>query len=168
KLLGFDYEIVFKKGVDNVAADALSRVNQGAELLQTIVSSMSSDVMDQIKASCQNDDTMQQLIKSLKDNSYKGNKLSLEGDLLKRKGKIMVDNKVELMKQLIAYFHESAVGGHSGGKTVIMVVVDRLSKYAHFMPLAHPFNASQVAQVFLDDVYKLHGLPESIVSDRDK
>ncbi|GJX58361.1 retrotransposon-related protein [Tanacetum coccineum] len=123
KLLGYDYEIVFKKGVDNAAADALSRVNQGAELLQTVVSSVSSDVMNQIKVSWQNDDTMQQLIKSLKDNSYKGNKLSLEGDLLKRKGKIMVGNEVELRKQLIAYFHESVVGGHSG----VLVTTKKLS-----------------------------------------
>ncbi|GKF58862.1 putative mitochondrial protein, partial [Tanacetum coccineum] len=56
----------------------------------------------------------------------------------------------------------------SHGKSVIMVVVDMLSMYAHFMPLAHPFSASQVAQVFLDEVYKLHGLPDSIVSDKDK
>ncbi|GJW35690.1 reverse transcriptase [Tanacetum coccineum] len=40
----------------------------------------------------------------------------------------------------------------SHGKSVIMVVVDRLSNYAHFMPLAHPFSANQVAQVFLDGV----------------
>ncbi|GJW90770.1 reverse transcriptase [Tanacetum coccineum] len=56
----------------------------------------------------------------------------------------------------------------SHGKSVIMVVVDRLSKYAHFMSLSHPFSASQVAQVFLDGVYKFDGLPNSIVSDRDK
>nr|GEY86454.1 retrotransposon-related protein [Tanacetum cinerariifolium] len=174
KLLGYDYEIMYKKGVDNGSADALSRVNQGAP------------------NSCY----------------YKGDKLTLDGDLLKRKGRIMVGNDVGPRKQLIAYFHEGTVGGHSGvlecdvcqrqkpdlsaypgllqplpipgriwaevsmdfieklpnsqGKTVIMVVVDMLSKYAHFMPLSHPFNASQVAQVFLDGVYKLHGLPESI------
>lgn len=56
----------------------------------------------------------------------------------------------------------------SQGKTVIFVVVDRLSKYAHFMSLNHPYNAQQVAQCFLDNIYKLHGLPTTIVSDRDK
>ena len=56
----------------------------------------------------------------------------------------------------------------SGGKKVIMVVVDRLSKFAHFLPQAHPFTAIVVAHVYLDNIYKLHGTPTSIVSNRDK
>ena len=49
-----------------------------------------------------------------------------------------------------------------------MVVVDKFTKYVHFIPLAHPYTATQVAQAYLDLVYKLHGLPQVIVSDRDK
>jgi len=54
----------------------------------------------------------------------------------------------------------------SHGFTVIMVIVDMLSKYAHFLPLAHPFTALQVAQLYFDQIYKLHGLPKAIISDR--
>ena len=55
----------------------------------------------------------------------------------------------------------------SEGKSVIMVVVDRLTKYAHFCALSHPFNASTVATAFMETVQKLHGTPKIIVSDRD-
>lgn len=50
----------------------------------------------------------------------------------------------------------------------IMVVVDKFSKYAHFLPLSHPFTAFQVALVFMDAIFKLHGLPVAMISDRDK
>ncbi|GJU22229.1 retrotransposable element Tf2 [Tanacetum coccineum] len=44
----------------------------------------------------------------------------------------------------------------SQGKIVLFVVIDRLTKYAHFIPMSHLFTASQVAQVFMGNVYKLH------------
>ena len=49
-----------------------------------------------------------------------------------------------------------------------MVVVDRFTKFAHFISLTHPYSAQEVARVFLDQVMKLHIIPNSIVSDRDK
>jgi len=50
----------------------------------------------------------------------------------------------------------------------ISVVVDKFSKYAHFIKLKHPFSALQVAKIYMEQVYKLHGMPMVIVSDRDK
>lgn len=47
-------------------------------------------------------------------------------------------------------------------------MVDKLSRYAHFLPLKHPFTAFQVATVYISNIFKLHGLPAAIVSDRDK
>jgi hypothetical protein len=53
----------------------------------------------------------------------------------------------------------------SGIKNVILVVVDILTKYAHFLALSHPFTAQTVARLFIDDIFKLHGLPMAIVTE---
>lgn len=53
------------------------------------------------------------------------------------------------------------------GKSVILSVVDRFSKFCHFIPPAHPYTAETVAQAFFADIVRLHGVPQSMVSDRD-
>ncbi|WVZ84215.1 LOW QUALITY PROTEIN: hypothetical protein U9M48_031269 [Paspalum notatum var. saurae] len=53
------------------------------------------------------------------------------------------------------------------GKTVILTMVDRFSKFAHIIPLAHPYTATTVARAFFTEIVRLHGIPSSIVSDRD-
>jgi hypothetical protein len=57
---------------------------------------------------------------------------------------------------------------NSGSANCILVVMDKFLKYAHFVPLHHPFTAAAVAQHFLHHVYMLHGMPLAIISDRDQ
>ncbi|GKC03690.1 retrotransposon-related protein, partial [Tanacetum coccineum] len=211
KLLGFDYDLTYKKGSDNAAADALSRLPNNGEFNAIILYKIDDNV---------------------------SMKYTWKAEELRRKGKLVVGSDVALRTQLMSVFHNEPVGGHSGvhatikklgslfywkklskdvktfvrkydvcqrnkpnleaypgalqplpipdkvwqdvsmdfidglpsshGKSVILVVVDRLTKYAHFIALSHPYTAVQVARVFLDHIYKLHGMPKTIVSDRDK
>jgi hypothetical protein len=55
----------------------------------------------------------------------------------------------------------------SQGKDVILVAVDRLTKYAHFLALSHPYNVQKIADLFMNNIVKLHGLPASIISNKD-
>ncbi|GMJ00774.1 hypothetical protein HRI_003746600 [Hibiscus trionum] len=50
----------------------------------------------------------------------------------------------------------------------ILMVIDKFTKYAHFLPLAHPYTALDIANAYLSQVYKLHGSPTISISDRDK
>ena len=52
------------------------------------------------------------------------------------------------------------------GKDMILVVCDRLSKMAHFVATTEGILAEGLARLFRDYIWKLHRLPESIVSDR--
>ena len=54
------------------------------------------------------------------------------------------------------------------GKNVILVVVDRLTKFRHLLRLTHPFSAQEANKVFLNLIIKLLGVPKTIVSDKDR
>jgi hypothetical protein len=47
------------------------------------------------------------------------------------------------------------------------MVIDRFSKYGHFIPLGHPYTATTVAWAFFDNIVRLHDIPCSIISDQD-
>jgi hypothetical protein len=56
---------------------------------------------------------------------------------------------------------------HVNGKSSILSIVDHFSKYCHFIALGHLYTAESVAQAFFTDIVRLHGMPQSMVSDRD-
>lgn len=55
----------------------------------------------------------------------------------------------------------------AGGYDSIKVVVDRLSKFGNFLMLKHPFTAKQMAEAFIENIVSRHGIPKTIVRDRD-
>lgn len=52
-------------------------------------------------------------------------------------------------------------------KSIILVVVDRLAKYAHFLAISHPYTAQSIDALIFGHIHKLHGLPNTNVNDRD-
>ncbi|GAA0169205.1 hypothetical protein LIER_40718 [Lithospermum erythrorhizon] len=152
RLLGLYYVIQYKRGKENMVADALSRIHHEESHLSSITTIQPS-WMTEVAKTYRLDTKIQHIVVALvlSPDSHPG--YVYKNGLVRYKGKILVKS-----------------GGlpKSDYKDVIFVVVGRLTKYAHFIPLSHPFNATVVAKAFMDYVYKLHGLPGHIVLDRDK
>lgn len=235
KLIGLQYHFQYKKGVDNKSADALSIVGQffacsSVSLVQPL---WIQEIVNSYAVDMQAQKLLQELaVISPNDQGYE-----LVGGLIKHKGRVWIGENSALQTKIIAAFHCSAIGGHSGvqatfqrihklfvwsnlcssiqefvqqclicqqakhelckspgllqplpipqgvwqdisldfieglplsdSKNVILVVVDRFTKFAHFIPLKHPYTAQHVASVFLDRVASIYGLPKTMVSDRD-
>jgi hypothetical protein len=49
----------------------------------------------------------------------------------------------------------------------IMVVVEKMSKATHFIPVKSTHKAVNIAEIFMREIFRLHGIPKTIISDRD-
>jgi hypothetical protein len=237
KLMGFQYQIVYKKGSENRVADALSR-RPHSELQAMAISASQPLWLLTIVDAYQQDPIAQELLQKLSVAPETDNSFSLLNGVIRKNGKIWIPAVASLQQQIITEFHATPLGGHSGipvtlrrlkqlfawqGMTAtvhkfvqsclvcqqskpdrakypgllqplpvpdaawqvvsldfiegmprsgrynsILVVVDKFSRYAHFIPLSHPFTAETVAMAFMDIIFKLHSMPEQIISDRDR
>jgi hypothetical protein len=237
KILGYDFEIVYKKGKQNVVADALSRKDEYVEAFLCAISIIQPDWIIEARDEWKNDEKVWTLIQRLQQDSSASDTFTWKNDSLWYKYRLYLCKNSQLKQKVLLELHTSPVGGHSGflktyhrvkkdffgdglktnvqrfveecvvfqqnkvetiktpsllqpllipsqhweevsmdfiiglpkseGNSVIMVIVDRLTKYAHFCALSHPFKASTVATAFMETVQKLHGSPKIIVSDRD-
>jgi hypothetical protein len=237
KILGYDFEIVYKKGKQNVVADALSRKDKDVETFLCAILIIQPDWIIEARDEWKNDEKVWTLIQRLQQDSSASDAFTWKNDSLWYKDRLYLCKNSQLKQKVLLELHTSPVGGHSGflktyhrvkkdffwdglktnvqifvaecvvcqknkvetiktpsilqplsipsqrwekvsmdfitglpkfeGKSVIMVIVDRLTKYAHFSALSHPFKDSTVSTAFMETVQKLHGSPKIIVSDRD-
>lgn len=236
KLLGYNFEIVYKAGKNNEVADALSRKRSDIEM--AAMGGPKWRDWEVLQQEIANDMFLQKIITDLQTDAMSHKGFTIDNDVLLFKDRLVIPQNSSMLNALFEEFHASPTGGHageertyqrivnevfwvgmkkdilarvkacevcqrnkqlsgsvagllqpiplplrvweelsmdfieglpkSGGMTTILVVVDRLSKYAHFLAFKHPFNAQSVAEVFNKEIVRLHGVPEAIISDRDR
>lgn len=238
KLIGYNFEIHYKPGKENLVADALSRVLEASTGLCATVSSLIFPLFNQLQQFYATHPAGKQLITKLCESSTMQRNFSYRAGILYFQERIFIPREAAIIPSLLEEYHSSPLGGHSGikatisrlsavfywpgmyadvkhfinsysichynkystqppygllqplpvpqqvwedismdfvtnlhvssNKTVIWVVVDRLTKYAHFIALPTHFTTSYLASMFLSEIHRLHGTLKTIVSDRDR
>jgi transposase InsO family protein len=236
KLLGYDYEILYTPGKQNVVADALSRVDSTA-VFQAF-SQCQPLLLQQLQNFYATHPIGVTLMSKFQNLSSPSTVFTIKQGILYYHDRIFIPLETGFRATLLQEFHDSPLSGHSGirgtiarlaaafawpnltkdvklyikaclicqqskystqktpgllqplpipsevwadismdfithlppskGKTVIWVVIDRLTKFAHFIGLPTGFSAATIAPIFMTEIHRLHGFPTTIVSDRDR
>lgn len=111
--MGFEFEIHYKEGTSNKAADALAR-KQGAELLPLLLDNAEEGLLEAIKASWLTDNTFQTIITDLTHSPTSHPKFTWHKEELRRNNKLVVGSDSRVRKLILQWLHDSALGGHSG------------------------------------------------------
>nr|KYP31763.1 Retrotransposable element Tf2 [Cajanus cajan] len=237
KLLGFDFQIIYRAGRHNLVVDALSRPTDSPDSVLLALSSLIPAFLHQWQNFFQSDLDGKALIHKLTTDTQLGDKYTVRDGLLYFQNCLFVPEVFDFRRKLMTEYHAIPIAGHSGvktslsrlaasyhwpsmaadlrrvikgcpicqqnkyetqkprgllqplnspskvweevtmdfitslpsshGYTVIWVVCDRLSKYSHFVALPTHFTAQHLAQRFMQEIFRLHGAPKAIISDRD-
>ncbi|GJV52365.1 ty3-gypsy retrotransposon protein [Tanacetum coccineum] len=144
KLMRFDFVIEYKPMVSNQVADTLSRSYGDEENVTMYFIVLRQPMMGLVNDLKGENETLEEL-------------RGLHVKPLPMPTKVWEDASMDFITGLPV----------ANGLTVILVVIDPLSKYAHFGTLQTSFNALKVVELFIEIVVKHHGFSKTIVSDRD-
>lgn len=112
KLMRFNYTIEYKKGLENKAADALSRKDEDGEIQHATV--LQPAWVQEVMKSYDNDTEAKDIIAECTMSPFNVSYYSYTDGILKYKGKIYIGNNADFRAQVINYMHSSSIGGHSG------------------------------------------------------
>ncbi|GKC57879.1 retrotransposon-related protein [Tanacetum coccineum] len=171
KLLGFDYEIMYKKGCENAAADALSRLPNTGELMQITMTTLSADVYHRIAKEWITDDRLKTPIHKLQHDKNLVKNYEWSAQQLLRKGKLrkMKKEVKEWIRNCITCQRFMSELVPPPGLLQPLPIPEKVwthisMNFVDGLPMS---KALTMAQSFLDNVYKLHSLLKVIMSDRD-
>jgi hypothetical protein len=90
-----------------------------------------------------------------------------KAERVRRPGLLQPIDIPEMKWECVSLDFVTALPRVRGGFDSILVVVDRLTKVAHFIPVKSTATAVDIARVFVREIFRLHGMPKVLVSDRD-
>ncbi|KAA3458751.1 Retrotransposable element Tf2 [Gossypium australe] len=200
ELVGYDFEILYRLGKHNQAADTLYCISSASLFA---ISCPEFTVVTEVCATNQSHPELVALKKLVQSHPESLPGYTYKDGLLLFHGCLVIPSDSILRQQLLREFHSSPIGGHVDegflpppcrststlpiltlvfedismdfitglpplrAKTVTMEIVDRLSKYDHFIALPSNFSSETVASTFVSEFIHLHGFPSTNVTDRD-